>query len=74
MGYELILPMVIMRRCCSESSGFVSPSLSEQISYLLPYALFLSFLSLTISFLIAFAIVVPITFVIRYTKKKKEEQ
>jgi hypothetical protein len=65
MGYGVVSVIIILPR------GLITLNLSEILSAYLSEFLRMEFLSLTLSFLIAFILIVPITFLMRHVNKNQ---
>lgn len=71
---NFIRSLILITFCCPDSKSLPSSkTLLEMASITLKYALFLIFPSLTIGFLIAFVVTVPVTFLVRYIKKRTRQ-
>jgi hypothetical protein len=69
----LIRGLILLPLCCPEIAALLeAQAVREMTSISVKYALFLIIPSLTVGFLIALFFTVPITFLARYAKKKKE--
>ncbi len=81
MIYGFIRLIFLIPGCCSKGLNLININLqeilsttSEIISTTLPFLLWMIFLSLTVSFLIAFIIVLPATLIFRKLKNENELQ
>lgn len=69
----LIMGLIFIPLCCSSSANLInSQTLPQMIYVTIRYAFFLIIPSLTVGFLIAFLVIVPITLAIRYSRKKRQ--
>jgi len=68
---DLIRGLILIRFCCTDSSNIINlHTLPEMLSSTFLYALRLIIPGLTIGFILAFFVTVPITLGIRFTRKK----
>lgn len=68
---ELVWTISVTPQCCPSYTGFVNSHFSELASTSFSFALLLVVPSLTVGFLIAFFIILPITIFLRHIKKKE---
>jgi len=74
MGYEFISTFLLMPKCCLGNSYFTLSQMPEILIGVISELLRRIFLSFTVSFLISFVFVVPITLIARKRKKSKTAQ